>query len=104
MSNLKTSGLFDWLVEDVPFHYASPNAPEVRDVVDTAVLAIICGFTRYVHINRLRNDTVLAALLGLGLIVCEDSVRRALKNADEQELNARLARHEKDVFDKLLDH
>jgi hypothetical protein len=47
---------------------------------------------------------VLAALLGLGLIVCEDSVRRALKNADEQELNARLARHEKDVFDKLLDH
>ena len=42
------------------------NTPDVRDVVGTTVLAIVCGFTRYVHINRLRNDTVLAALLGLG--------------------------------------
>lgn len=104
VSYLKTSGLFDRLVEDAPFHYTSPNAPEVRDVVGTTVLAIICGFTRYVHINRLRNDTVLATLLGLGRIVSEDSVRRALKAADEQELNAWLAQHEKYVFDKLLEH
>lgn len=102
VSYLKTSGLFDRLVEDAPFHYTSPNAPEVRDVVGTTVLAIVCGFTRYVHINRLRNDTVLAALLGLDRIVCEDSVRRALKAADERELDEWLARHEKDVFDKLL--
>ena len=68
VSYLKTSGLFDRLVEDAPFHYTSPNAPDVRDVVGTTVLAIVCGFTRYVHINRLRNDTVLAALLGLGRI------------------------------------
>ena len=27
------------------------NAPDVRDVVGTTVLAIVCGFTRYVHIN-----------------------------------------------------
>ena len=52
------------------------NAPDVRDVVGTTVLAIVCGFTRYVPITRLRNDTALAALLGLGRIVCEDSVRR----------------------------
>lgn len=102
VSYLKTSGLFDRLVEDAPFHYTSPNAPDVRDVVGTTVLAIVCGFTRYVHINRLRNDTVLAALLGLGRIVCEDSVRRALKSADGRELDAWLARHEKDVFDRLL--
>ena len=104
ISYLETSGLFDRLVEDAPFHYTSPNAPNVRDVVGTIVLAIICGFTRYVHINRLRNDTVLAGLLDLERIVCEDSVRRALKAADEQELNAWLSRHEKDVFDKLLDY
>ena len=66
------------------------------------MLAIVCGFTRYVHINRLRNDTVLAALLGLGRIVCEDSVRRALKSADGRELDTWLARHEKDIFDRLL--
>lgn len=104
VSYLKTSGLFDRLVEDAPFHYTSPNAPDVRDVIGTTVLAIICGFTRYVHINRLRNDTVLTALLGLKRIVSEDSVRRALKAADECELSAWLSRHEKDVFDKLLDY
>lgn len=104
ISCLKTSGLFNRLVEDAPFHYTSPNAPDVRDAVGTIVLAIICGFTRYVHINRLRNDAVLAALLDLERIVCEDSVRRALKAADEQELNAWLSRHQKDVFDKLLDY
>jgi hypothetical protein len=86
---LKTSGLFDRLVEDAPFHYTSPNAPEVRDVVGTAVLAIICGFTRHAHINRLRNDTVLAMLLGFGRIESEDSVRRALKAANEQVLKIR---------------
>ena len=37
---LKTSVLFDRLVEDAPFHYTSPNAPEVRDVVGTAILSI----------------------------------------------------------------
>ena len=104
VSYLKTSGLFDRLVVDAPFRYTSPNAPGVRNVIGTTVLAIVCGFTRYSHINRLRNDTVLAKLLGLGRIVCEDSVRRALKSADESELDAWLARHEKDVFDKLLDY
>ena len=104
VSYLKTSGLFDRLVEDAPFHYTSPNAPDIRDVVGTTVLAIICGFTRYVHINRLRNDIVLATLLGLKKIVSEDSVRRALKAADEQELSTWLSRHEKDIFDKLLEH
>ena len=60
VSYLKTSGLFDRLVEDAPFHYTSPNAPDVRDVVGTTVLAIVCGFTRYVHINRLRDDLVIS--------------------------------------------
>jgi hypothetical protein len=45
VSYLKTIGLFDRLVEDAPFHYTSPNAPEVCDVVGTTVLVIICGFT-----------------------------------------------------------
>ena len=104
VSYLKTSGLFDRLVGDAPFRYRSPNAPEVRDVVGTAVLAIVCGFSRYVHINRLRDDTVLATLLGLGRIVCEDSVRRALKSAGAEELDAWLSRHEMEVFGQLLAH
>ena len=47
---------------------------------------------------------MLAALLGLGRIVSEDSVRRALKSANERELDTWLARHEKDVIDKLLSY
>lgn len=102
LSFLKTNGFLDLLVEDAPFHYTSPNAPKVRDVVGTIVLAIVCGASRYVHINRLRNDTVLASLLGLERIVSEDSVRRALKAADSHKLDAWLARHEKDIVDQLL--
>ena len=41
ISYLKTSGLFDRLVEDAPFHYTSPNAPDVCDVVGTIVLMML---------------------------------------------------------------
>ena len=41
LSFLKTNGFLDLLVEDAPFHYTSPNAPKVRDVVGTIVLAIV---------------------------------------------------------------
>ena len=34
--------------------------PDVRDIVGTTVLAIVCGFTRYVHTNRLRDDLVIS--------------------------------------------
>ena len=36
------------------------NDPDVRDIVGTTVLAIVCGFTRYVHINWLRDDLVIS--------------------------------------------
>ena len=51
---------FEWHNKSQPQN-ESPNAPDVRDVVGTTVLAIVCGFTRYVHINRLRNDLVFFA-------------------------------------------
>lgn len=80
---LRTSGLFDRLVADAPFEYASPNAPAVRDVVGTAVLAILADFTRYCHVERLRNDTACAALLGLTKVVSDESLRRGLKRCEE---------------------
>ena len=90
---LRTTRLFDRLVEDAPFAYASPNAPNVRNVVGTAVLAILAGFTRYCHIERLRNDAACAALLGLTKIVSDESLRRGLKKCDEATLDSWLARH-----------
>src|SRR5208337_2157465 len=40
---LKASGLFDALVADCLLRYGSPNAPKKRDVVGTAMLAMLPG-------------------------------------------------------------
>lgn len=101
---LRTTGLFDRLVEDAPFAYASPNAPDVRNVVGTAVLAILAGFTRYCHIERLRRDAACAALLGLTKIVSDESLRRGLKKCDEATLDSWLARHERESCEPLLQY
>ena len=99
---LKVSRMFDRLVEDAPFEYASPNAPKVRDVVGTMVLAILAGFRRYCHIERIRNDTACAELLGMSKVMSDESVRRALKKCDEARLDAWLTRHEREVTESLL--
>ena len=104
VSYLKSSGLFERLVDDAPFHFTSPNAHDVRDIVGTMVLAIVCGYSRYVHINRLQNDKVLAGLLDLRCITSDSSVRRALKHADEGELDEWLSRQERNVFEKLIEY
>ena len=52
-------------------------APKVRDVVGTMVLAILAGYSRYCHIERIRNDTACAELLGMTKVMSDESVRRA---------------------------
>jgi len=101
---LKVSEMFERLVADAPFEYASNNAPDVRDVVGTMVLAILAGFKRYCHIDRLRNDTTCAELLGMKKVVSDESVRRALKRCDEAKLEAWLSRHEREVTEALLQY
>src|SRR5208337_587557 len=58
---LKTSGLFDALVADCPLRYGSPNAPKKRDVLGTAMLAMLAGHKRYAHIAALRRGPAGAA-------------------------------------------
>src|SRR5215468_11133514 len=48
---LKASGVFDALVADCPLDYASPNAPNKRDVLGTAVLSMMSGHKRYAHMR-----------------------------------------------------
>ena len=103
-SFLRTSEMFDRLVSDAPFEYTSNNAPAVRDVVGTMVLEILAGFSRYRHIDRLRNDTACAELLGLTRIVSDESVRRALGRCDEEKLDAWLSRHERESYEPLLQY
>jgi hypothetical protein len=90
---LKTAGLFEALIADCPLHYTSPNAPEKRDVLGTAMLSILSGHKRYAHIAALRSDGVLPDLLGMNRIVSEDAVRRAFAAIEEEAGAAWLRRH-----------
>ena len=100
---LNVAGLLDRLVEDAPFVYTSNNSPGMRNLVGTIVLSILCGFTRYLHIERLRNDTACAKLLGMTKIVSETCVRRALKeHVDKAALEAWLLKHERETTRALL--
>src|SRR5258707_611173 len=44
---LAASGLYSKWVAACPLRYTSPNAPSVRDVLGTSVLAILSGACRY---------------------------------------------------------
>lgn len=90
---LRLGGLFDPWVADCPLAYTSPNAPKVRDVLGTVLLAVLAGHRRYAHITGLRADGVNPALLGMGKVVSEDAVRRALARIEEAAGLAWLARH-----------
>jgi hypothetical protein len=90
---LKVADLFDALVAACPLAYTSPNAPEKRDVLGTAMLSVLAGHKRYAHITALRNDGVLPELLGMKKIVSEDAVRRAFKAIGADEGRDWLQRH-----------
>ena len=68
---------------EFPLCYASPNAPDKRQVLVTLLLSILAGRRRYAHISAIRNDTINAELLGVERLVSEDAVRRALKAMEE---------------------
>ncbi len=90
---LKVSGRFEAWIADCPLVYKSPNAPAVRDVLGTILLAVLAGHKRYAHITALRTDGVLPELLGMKKIVSEDAVRRALLAMNEQKGLDWLQRH-----------
>lgn len=99
---LKTSGLFEGLVEDCPLRYTSGNAPARRDILGTLVLSILNGHWRYAHINSIRADGVNPELLGMGKVASEDSVRRALSAMEEDASMAWLKKHLKGSYGPLL--
>jgi len=60
------------------FGFTSPNAPSHEDVLGSLALSILCGHTRYAHVNALRFDTVTPPMLGTHKVVSEDSAERRL--------------------------
>ena len=99
---LKLGGLFDPWVESCPLQWTSPNAPLKRDLLGTVLLSILSGHHRYAHISRCRSDGVNPALLGMGKVVSEDSVRRALLKIDEEAGVRWLQDHLHSVYAPLL--
>lgn len=75
---LQVSGLFDRWVDSCPLQYTSPNAPNKRDVLGSWMLSILDGHRRYAHVSSLYADGVAPQLLGMGKVVSDDSLRRAL--------------------------
>lgn len=82
---LKLSGLFDKWVDEFPLNFVSNNAPKKRDILGTLLLAVLAGHKRYAHVTAIRCDQVNPALLGMRKVVSEDSLRRALSAADEEQ-------------------
>jgi len=104
---LETSGRFAGWVADCPWVYTSGNAPAVRDVCGTVLLTVLSGHHRYAHVSALRGDRVNPPLLGMGQVVCEDSVRRALaKGRGQPAAEAAVARwqqrHLRESYGPLL--
>jgi hypothetical protein len=90
---LRLGGRFDAWVESCPLKLTSPNAPTTRDVLGTAILAVLSGHRRYAHISALRGDAINASLPGMEAVVSEDSVRRNLGTLDEADGVAWLRNH-----------
>lgn len=99
---LKTGGIFDPWVADCPLRYTSPNAPEKRDVLGTALLSILAGHHRYAHITSVRSDNVNPDLLGMTKVVSEDTVRRGFKSMDESDGVKWLREHTRRCYEPLL--
>lgn len=99
---LKTTKLFDELVESCPLKFTSNNASNVRDILGSMMLSVLSGHTRYSHINALRGEGVNTKLLGMKKMVSEDVIRRSLLKMDEQEGVLWLENNLKKCYEPLL--
>ena len=72
----KRANLFKPFAERAPLSYSSPNAPQVRDALDTLLMDVPVGARRYGNVNALRHDSVNSDLRGIRRMCSEDSVRR----------------------------
>ena len=99
---LEAGGRWDELIKFIPLAYSSNNASDPKDVIGTLLLNVLNGHWRYAHINSLRGDGVNPGLLGMGHIVSEDVVRRALKKMDETAALAWLEKQNREAITPIL--
>ena len=99
---LHAGGRFDSLVNTCPLEYKSNNAPQVRDVLGTAVVSVLNGYTRYRQAGKLYGDEIPAQCLNMKKFVSYDSLRRAFVNTEDGEVTAWLEKQLLDCCEPLL--
>jgi hypothetical protein len=72
------------------------------DVLGSLAFSILCGHTRYAHVNALRFDAVNPAMLGMKKVVSEDSARRNLKKFDQMEARKWQPKHLRETWERLF--
>ena len=100
---LTVTGLWSRWLEGCPLAYASPNAPSKADVLGTWMLSVLSGHRRYSHVTAIRCDGVNPGLLGMGKVISEDALRRALTAIPQAEGVAWLDGHLGQSVMPLLD-
>ncbi|HEV7512732.1 MAG TPA: transposase [Candidatus Acidoferrum sp.] len=100
---LTLTGLWSRWLESCPLAYRSPNAPSKAEVLGTWMLSALSGHKRYSHVTAIRCDGVNPGLLGMGKVISEDALRRALTAIPEGEGVAWLDSHLSESVMPLLD-
>ena len=100
---LTLTGLWSRWLEGCPLVYASPNAPSKAEVLGTWMLSVLSGHKRYSHVTAIRCDGVNPGLLGMGKVISEDALRRALTAIPQAEGVAWLDGHLSESVMPLLD-
>jgi hypothetical protein len=99
---LHAGGRWEDFCKEAPFGFTSPNAPIHEDVLGSLSFSILCGHTRYAHVNAVRFDAVNPAMLGMKKVVSEDSARRNLKKLDQMEARKWQRKHLRETWERLL--
>ncbi|MFM8763561.1 MAG: transposase [Spartobacteria bacterium] len=99
---LHAGGRWEDFCKEAPFGFTSPNAPTHEDVLGSLAVSILCGHTRYAHVNALRFDAVNPAMLGMKKVVSEDSARRNLKKLEQIEARKWQRKHLRETWERLL--
>ena len=99
---LHAGGRWEDFCKEAAFGFTSPNAPSHQDVLGSLAFSILCGHTRYAHVNAVRFDAVSPAMLGMNKVVSEDSARRNLKKFDPMEVCQWQRKHLRETWERLL--
>ncbi len=79
---IKKLGVLDGLGSSCPVERKSPNASRAGDVIGSFFLTTLIDGTRFVHVERLREDPLLKELFGMERVLGDDTIRRFFQGVE----------------------